>query len=133
MRFNSSDHLKRHMRTHTGEKPYKCRFCERAFAQSNDLVKHTRSHVGDNTYQCNECDSRFRLHSELRAHIRNHFLQHQQNSNSEDMTKYEEDTSNENIKLEDIEKTSYTEIETMTSTDDKSLIYDTNSTQVVLE
>ena len=29
-----------------GEKPYKCKFCDRAYAQSNDLVKHTRTHVG---------------------------------------------------------------------------------------
>lgn len=63
------------MRTHTGEKPYKCKFCERAFAQSNDLVKHTRSHVGDNVYQCNQCPKAFRLQGELRLHIQEHFLE----------------------------------------------------------
>lgn len=62
------------MRTHTGEKPYKCKYCERAFAQSNDLIKHTRCHVGDNTYQCRDCPAAFRLLGELKKHGKIHFL-----------------------------------------------------------
>lgn len=88
------------MRTHTGEKrkwsqsnnikfklnpvhhqpirpssliAYKCKYCDRGFAQSNDLVKHLRSHVGENTYQCQNCPRAFRLHSELREHSKTHF------------------------------------------------------------
>lgn len=73
MRFNSSDHVKRHMRTHTGERPYKCQYCDRSYAQSNDLLKHTRIHVGENTYKCNLCTAAFRLQAQLREHYRIHY------------------------------------------------------------
>lgn len=60
------------MRTHTGEKPYKCKYCERAYAQSNDMIKHLRIHIGDNVYRCELCPQAFRLLCELRAHFASH-------------------------------------------------------------
>lgn len=62
------------MLTHTGEKPYKCTYCDRAFSQSHELVKHTRSHIGDNTYQCKQCPANFRFHRELRSHEQSHYV-----------------------------------------------------------
>jgi len=34
------------MRTHSGERPYQCKFCRKAFSDSSTLTKHMRVHSG---------------------------------------------------------------------------------------
>ena len=67
-RFAQSNNLTRHQRTHTGEKPFMCKFCDKRFAQSNDLTRHHRGHMGEKPFVCKMCRERFAKASQMAMH-----------------------------------------------------------------
>lgn len=70
--FSQAANLTAHIRTHSGEKPFRCLVCDRQFSQSSSVTTHMRTHSGERPYRCRMCKKAFSDSSTLTKHLRIH-------------------------------------------------------------
>lgn len=70
--FTTVGGLDLHQKRHTGVKNFKCEFCDRSFVESSNLRVHRRIHTGEKPHTCITCNRSFSRVFLLQIHQRTH-------------------------------------------------------------
>ena len=70
--FAQNSALQRHIMSHTGEKPFICEICGEGFKVNYHLKRHYMVHTGLRPYSCQDCGEKFSRNSHLKRHAMIH-------------------------------------------------------------